>query len=288
MTIKPSHNIDRLEYAEQKLALTKENFDYRLAFAEFKKNADTATDEEYHQLLNEVFSFFNISQSAFIMQKSRERFMRIIDPNYDHMKDRRQGDDEIITRLFFSRGVSEVRKESLKDSDQWDLTLINTISLDHLMNRQGIKPQERLLLIDTSKNKEQLKAEFNNYLDKLYSTRKQVISEQDTDRLKYYEPWEPDKKRYIKEVWRYIEVMKMRRKRISYQDIARQLKISNETARQDYRSAVKLTQGKEYDQETLRREKFKVKFGEMQKTCATCPAKENCIELCPEILPYKK
>ena len=127
MKTKRTHNKDRLEYAEQRLALTKENFQYRDAFTKFQENADTVTEEEYHRLLKEIFSFFNISQGVFIMRKSRERFMRIIDPNYDHMKDRRQGDDELISRLFFSSGISEVRKETLKDPDKWDHTIIKTL-----------------------------------------------------------------------------------------------------------------------------------------------------------------
>ena len=26
----------------------------------------------------------------------------------------------------------------------------------------------------------------------------------------------------------------------------------------------------------------------MQKTCATCPDRDNCVDLCPDVLPYYK
>ena len=158
------------------------------------------------------------------------------------------------------------------------------------IERNKLKPSERLLRVDLSRKRSELLQEFNLFLD-LVEAHRTGGDVPETWKLNYA-TWEPNNSRFFKEAWQALEVWRLRRKRKTYSEIARTLykrpdyKNGLQTAKMAFRRAYELIEGKPYRPEAFKRENLPVSTSELGKTCLNCSIKNTCTELCPDMLRY--
>jgi hypothetical protein len=145
-----------------------------------------------------------------------------------------------------------------------------------------LKSSERLLKVDLSRKKSELLTEFKAFLDQVYENQK---SDDIPENWKTnYKQWTPDTSRESAKVCDQLKVWKMRKEKIPFSEIAKGLKITQDAAKKAFYKAYERTQGREYDREKYRKYGQKMNPWDMTKTCQTCPDRQTCSELCPEIM----
>lgn len=142
----------------------------------------------------------------------------------------------------------------------------------------GLHPGKVLLKIDLRRGKKQLLKEFKEFLDMAY----------EEDAFKQYleslekAPLTNLVKRKRKEVWRHLDVWKLRKQRYEFKVIASKLGISLDVAKKSFYRAFELTQWKRYDPDLFKPQTYI----EVKGLCADCPNRSTCTEPCPEVLRY--
>jgi len=156
---------------------------------------------------------------------------------------------------------------------------------DHSWKRLG--DYEHILIVDLRKRKSQLKKEFEKFIDNQISYQQKVknrtpfyISEQT------YLGWSQENDRLRKEAAQQLEIWQLRKKHLSFDEIARKLGIEKDTAKKGFYRAYELSQNKRYDKLFFTKMLKEVKKTDLKKTCESCSDRETCNEPCPEILSY--
>lgn len=150
-----------------------------------------------------------------------------------------------------------------------------------------LKPWERLLRVDLRRSKKDIKDDINWYLNRVAELRKQPVGWAGS-----YEKWEPDVSRKREEVWRDLQIWKMRRgaNRKSFAKISQELKIKVHAAKKAFAHAYFLIEERQYEPEKLKKRLKEVPLQELKRTCATCQENPKhggpCKDLCPESLAY--
>jgi hypothetical protein len=306
---------DDIETAKLKLALLKENFEYRAFFDELKIEVDELKNNLEKENLNsfkfpsgkpakpeksdldeKLFSFacnyvchiFELNPSG-LLSLNRNRIlsfsdlMFLFDPkNEDFSALDPEVLNKILSKLFYERGVIAIRpvKENSPISFDYPVYKLakNFESLD-------LEPHERLLKIDLRKQKSDLMNEISVLLD-IFWKDQEVFRESKKDDLKDFENWKADRMRKRKETWTHLRVWKLKKKRMRFPEIAKELGLTEDNARKSYYRAYELTQGKKYDKDTAKKKFRSVKKSELIKICNTCDQRKNCETLCPEVLRY--
>lgn len=107
--------------------------------------------------------------------------------------------------------------------------------------------------------------------------------------LKPYLTWEVDDSRRKPKAWQQLNIWKLRKKHVSFEEIAEKFNIPADTAKHAFYTAYERTQNKKYDPDVMRKAFSKVDKTELEAVCASCPNKGNypdCIATCPEALRY--
>jgi hypothetical protein len=147
-----------------------------------------------------------------------------------------------------------------------------------------LKPSERLLRVDLSRKKSELLAEFKAFLDQVDRFRKaDTLPKEWADN---YQTWTPDTSRERAEAWHQLEIWRMRKERIPFSEIARAMEITQDAAKKAFYRAYERTQGRAYEPDRYRKDGQKTNTWDLTKTCQTCPDRQTCTELCPEILRF--
>jgi hypothetical protein len=149
-----------------------------------------------------------------------------------------------------------------------------------------LKPSQRLLLVDLSRKKGEILEEFKKFLDVVDKFRKRPEDLYNDQWEKKYTQWKPDKSRERPEVWKQLKIWRMRKERISFSEIAKGLKITEDAAKKSFYKAYERTQGRSYDPDKYRKDGQKINKWDLTKTCQTCPDRRSCSELCPEIMRF--
>lgn len=146
---------------------------------------------------------------------------------------------------------------------------------------EKIQPYQRLLLVDLRENPTLLKERFAEFLDRIYWSRKASRPEWRDS----YAGWVPDRSRERKEAWQHLKVWRMRRQvpKPSFPEIARELRITPAAAKKSFYRAIELITGKRFDREAWEKDRAE----KPPKTCTNCPQREGCTEPCPEIFEEK-
>ncbi len=155
-----------------------------------------------------------------------------------------------------------------------------------LSSERQLKPSQRLILVDLSRKKGEIMEEFQKFLDVVYKFRKHPEDLYNTQWEKNYAQWKPDKSRERPEVWKQLKIWRMRKERISFSEIAKGLKITEDTAKKSFYKAYERTQGRPYKPDKYRKNGQKINNWDLTKTCQTCPDRGSCSELCPEIMRF--
>lgn len=248
-----------LDTARLKLALLKENFEYRTFFEKFIQSIDD-TNFSFPAYYFEKFGLpgvrFTVGAPCY------NDVIELLDP-YKEVKLDSKREDNILSKIFYFPSVMQV---------EFNTPYIKGIASRTFesIERKKTKPHERIFIADLRKKKKQLLREFSEFIDAAYNQA----------------DLKPDISRFRKEAWTHLEVWKLRKKRLSFSKIAGQLKLTEDNARKSFYRAYELTQGRKYDPEMLRRQVWLVRKKELQKTCDNCPNRDTCTVLCPEILRF--
>jgi len=258
-------NMD-IENARLRLALLKENFEYRAFFTEFKRWIAKNPDSEVWPGLGFQRIFHLALYPGSPLYKD---ILKAVDPFEEHPPNI----DHYLPNLFHDPGVTRIDPGSSSIVEGSHRTLWHFLE-------GGPKPWERLYAVDLRKPKTQIEREFKAYVDLAFTNKA------DPDHHPIYDEWEANEARRRKETWRHLKVWKLRKKRQSFSNIANQLDISVDVAKKSFARAFELTQGKKYDPELYRREAWAVKMNELARTCDVCPDRSTCVELCPDMLAF--
>jgi hypothetical protein len=260
------------DLARLKLALLKENFAYREFFQKF-------AGDPYIPFPVGDFQKFGLSGVRFSRGSPRyKEVLILIDPFKDVNLDPKT-EESLLSKLFYSHGIMQIEFDKKLPFEGFASTTKTSLE------RRGIKPHERALLLDLRKKKKQLLREFGEFIDNVYRHKNYATIKKDSD-FEFYKKLEPDISRFRKEAWTHLKVWKLRKKRMPFPKIAEGFDLSEDNARKSFYRAYELTQGRQYDPDKLKRKVWLVRKSELKKTCSTCDERESCMILCPEALGY--
>jgi hypothetical protein len=204
--------------ARLKLALLKENFEYRAFFEKFIHSWALLDD------LNGSFPLFPVPLfPAYHFEKfglPGVRFLvgapywndvlDLLNPckevNFDSKKEKK-----ILSRVFYFHSIFQI------EFDGREIEGLASIPLEAI-ERKKRKPSERMFIADLSKKKKQLLREFGEFID--------VACDQSN--LK------PDKSRFRAEAWTHLKVWKLRKKRLPFSKIAEQLNLTEDYVKKSF------------------------------------------------------
>lgn len=250
-----------------RLALLKESTAYRAFWDELgHRGPDLSGDERarFNGLLREKFG---IELDLF----RRHEWFNRLDPY-------RLNDQAIVRFHYPLPAIMQVTEPGIPDEHRCE-----TFPPSEERGNE-LKPSERLLRVDLSRKRSELLREFTLFLDLAEAHRES--GDVPEDWKQNFSTWEPDTSRFRSEAWQALEVWRLRRKRKTYKDIARTLKIGLQAAKMAFRRAYELIEGKPYRPEAFKRENLPVSTSELGKTCSTCPIRSTCKELCPDMLVF--
>jgi hypothetical protein len=269
--------IPSVEQAEIELGLIKENFDYRRLWESSQKDPPL--------FLRGLRSDFGIPSSYFFLRFGKaldeaiSKLLEVLSPPVDLETIPVETRREYLPWIFASPAVASVVDDSdqqrymrecddgsteygYRQSDQYGGRLLSSFLRE--ISGRGIPPHKRIVVIDLQAKRGQVRDELTQLLDTL--------------------PFEDS--RYTREMKRHLEVWRGRRKRKTFSSIAEEMGISEDVAKKSFYRAYRLTQGAAYNPETLRRDLWLVRKTELKKTCETCPIRDDCQVLCPDVLSY--
>jgi hypothetical protein len=260
--------IEVRESAKLKLALLKENFNFERFYEELENDPYSVcpelrrTDEGEESFRDRICDIeaengllfgghgetFGVNErfllEAQLVGVSVSELLTLLNPMKDPIDVSSRKVLQMLPILFLQRGVQELyRVEKLA---RWGE------QTDKGWSKLG--PHERLLLIDLRKRKQQLIEEFQNFINKEVSLQKAARATRDKwQGMPFsYLLWEPYNSRQRKETWKQLEVWKLRKQDKTFKDVARELNITEDTARKSFYAGWFKTQGYAYDRERFR------------------------------------
>lgn len=172
-----------------------------------------------------------------------------------------------------------------------DLERSRLIEYDFFIDKSQVdtlSPSERILVIDVSCRKNEILKEVERFLDSIKEARGIAHLLPDEEYRKNYEMWQPDISRRREEAWNHLKVWRLRRQRKSYLEISHQTGIRVDAAKKAFTRAYELIEGRRYDPERFKRTHAEIQAPELKRTCKTCPERDTCNELCPDLHPHIK
>jgi hypothetical protein len=152
-----------------------------------------------------------------------------------------------------------------------------------------LKPSQRVLVVDLSRKKKDIKNDLKAFLKKSDDNRAHADELFNDSWADNYAQWRPDTCRDRAEAWDQLKVWRMRKERIPFSEIARAMGITQDAAKKTFYRAYELTQGRPYEPDRYRKDGQKINTWDLTKVCQTCPDKKKCNEigeLCPEIMRF--
>jgi len=253
-----------LDTASLRLALLKENFEYRAFYKKFIKSIEGG-DFSFPAYRFEEFGLPGVRYT--VAGPSHDETLKLLDPLNDNKLEEVR-EKYLLQKIFYSHAVMQLKVNHELPFEGMAERELHTL--------KKVKPYEKFYSVDLRKKKKQILREFEEFLNNSYRFRDYLS----------IETWAPDNSRLRKEAWNHLEVWKLRKKRTPFSKIAEILKLTEDNAKKSFYRAYELTQCRKYDPEILRKEIWLVKQEELKKTCATCPDRDTCRVLCPEVLAF--
>ena len=264
--------MEKIEEAKLRLALLKENFEYQDFFRRFLE-MDKKRNKSNSAWPGLDFNKFGLKSLRHYISHPFYKYDKIIDlinPQKNSKIIPGEFADRILSRLFHDPAIVLVE---VKGTEHRGLETFSSMPIAAI-NRTGLKPWERIYKVNLTKKKSLIKKEFESYIEQACSKNAEKSG------------WAPYEKRNRKEVWIHLDVWKLRKKRKSFSEISKELDITIDAAKKSFYRAYELTQDKKYNPAALRTEVWRVKKDEIKQTCADCPQRKNCADLCPDVLRY--
>jgi len=211
-----------IETAKLRLALLKENFEYREFFTVFRKFYERSKDRGNFEYIFDLiweYRFYRFGIQRLQYFKAHPDYdiqdvISLLDPQRDVSG---QEADDILSKLFYEPAV-----EGVGTDEQIDPIVGATYT--GFEKTQRLMPYERLYLVDLRKPKSQIIQEFRAFIDGA--------------------PLDRDGKRYRKEAWRHLKLWKLvYHENMTLRKISYKLGISSDAAKKSYYRAWELTQG---------------------------------------------
>jgi hypothetical protein len=271
-----------VDFSELKLAVLKENFDYREFYekvkAEFTSYSTPIVKEkiqhppEFHVVLRRVFDESKKTSPDF------SRYCQIIDFDLEPVNvllaARKVYHNEILDLLDPQKDLKNLHsslpakraphlEQDVLPRLFWGTPAVREITLSGPIARwakeepqgspyQRIEPFERIYLVDLRKGMTQLRKEFERHIKKQLDIKNKT-SDLETESAYGYKLWQVDDKRFRDEGWNQLKVWKLRSLPKSFPEIAAILRITEDLAKKRFRKAFELVLGKKYDKEIWKR-----------------------------------
>ena len=289
--------MEKVKEAKLRLALLKENFEYRDFFSGFLEWYKNRSKGEPLPVLGfDNFELMRLRRwpvlgfNKFGLTGLRrfishplyhyDKIIELINPQIEIYTSPDALIERILPRLFDDHAVEIIMVQDAEHLlDVADGLQVSGLAvaahgrpISHI-ERKGLNPWERLYKVDLTKKKSQILKEFKAYLEAACASSKNS-------------DWAPYKKRQREETWKHLGVWKLRRKRKTFTEISNELGVTLDAAKKSFYRAYELTQWKRYDPEALKKEVWYVKKDDIRMTCDACQQRESCTELCPDVLKY--
>lgn len=151
-----------------------------------------------------------------------------------------------------------------------------------VLNRKGLQPNERLLVVDISRRRGEIIAEMEAFLDRVSEFRKH----NDNPWAENYAKWKPETERQRGETWQALKVWKLRRRKTPFLAIKKETGLSVPAAKKAFARAYELIESRHYDREQFKKVYQEIQSAEVKRTCKTCPERDTCTDLCPDVLAF--
>jgi hypothetical protein len=198
---------------------------------------------------------------------THDDLLKLLDPLKDPDIDNKR-EEFLLQKIFYSHAIVQL---------EVDLDLpFEGVASRTMHTLKKLKPYERFYAVDLRKKKKQILMEFEEFLNSAYRWKK----------FQKIETWDIDNSRFRAEAWTHLKVWKLRRKKLSFSQIAMDLKLTEDNAKKSFYRAFELIQGEKHDKDKLKKEAGRILINDLQKTCDTCPDRKTCTILCPEVLPF--
>ncbi|MDG5466804.1 hypothetical protein P9J64_00555 [Deltaproteobacteria bacterium IMCC39524] len=177
----------------------------------------------------------------------------------------------------------------------------NNIKVNNLRYRSQVNldlhHHERLLKIDLSRPRADMIDQFTEIIDHAIETQKDVQNldlrlqaEWATTSIEecpymFAKPWDIYNSRIRQETWEQLEVWKLRKTRMSFPLIAKQMNKDIDWVKTSFYRVFQKIQGVPYSPKKIVQIR-EIRKVELNKTCETCPTYATCIDPCPEILHF--
>jgi hypothetical protein len=290
---------DEKDGAKLKLAFLKEHEYFRKLFRvikrcpQFRKPGEN--DIEYLKRIRFLRqTSYSITEhcklnSEFIIElqkrnlASTEEILNFIDPQ-QNVEDSNEL-VEMLPLLFYEKGISVIRY------------------FPHPFEIDGMYPYERVLVIDLRKNITDLIRDIKHYIQhelKINEAANKYVRDEKKDKKEgkdknaiKHRPsfqlfdWNFDKEKKREEAWKQLEVWQLRKKQMSFRDIAELQGQSISTTKERFYKAYQRIFGKPYDRKHFAKLAKSIKKNELPRTCDTCSDREkDCDGLCIDVEYY--
>jgi len=149
-----------------------------------------------------------------------------------------------------------------------------------------LQPWQRLLRIDLSRSKKDIMKDVGWFLDRVAELKKEPVGWSGN-----YALWQTDVSRARKEVWRDLEIWRMRRgtNKKTFPQISRTLRIKVDAAKKAFAHAYFLIEGHQYDPERFKQLYQKSRAKEVKLPCDGCQQISSCDPKnypCPDLIYF--
>jgi hypothetical protein len=316
---------DNAESGRLRLALLKENFQYRdffeanrgrmqIAYRAIREAnrrklswgppevpwvdrdgnvVSTGTRKElqgwFHSRLREDFGIerppFYFDAAAAGPLLSAEDALSVLDPkgNLDVIP------EAVLSRMFHSPAIWQIRRDL---SSPTEISNMDLSTLDRRGNPgpvvrrkgdpppdpplSGLRPFERLLLVDLRRKRADLLAEFAATLDSVEEYRKKTG---EPEWIESYSTWKPDTTRSRIETRRNLKIYRLWREGEPFTKISKKLNISLEMTKGGFYRVFEQIQNRPYNPGNDRPKRKIILRGEVNP-CPSCPSYSSCVRVC--------
>jgi hypothetical protein len=270
-----------LDTAKLRLALVKENFDFRRFFEKLRDDPYATCPElrkpnEIYEDYSTRVHLMEIKHYPFFAGQARnfgvnERFLLwtqqgdpvvslseildLLNPKKDLTHFAHTGLLNLLPAMFYFRGVSKI-------SHRKGIVAFGQTPTE---GETQLRPYELILEVDLRKRKAQLLDEFKEIIEKeleIWKAGKGL-------KLGSYVNWSPTNSRERKEAMDQLEVWLLRKQKRSFQWIARTKGITEDLAKKRFYRAYELTQRKPYNPERFKKTSRSPRIYDLDKTCET-------------------
>jgi len=243
------------------------------AWRKFKPQSQKAVETSQYKIIREFISglwHFGICFNAGPYGEKVSAFVKLADPF-----SREELPEPLPFAVFRDVApIAIVKVQGVPDEHQLSAPL-----------ETNLEPSERLLKVDLARPRGELLNEFKFFLDRVDHFKN--FDDVPTGWKENYLKWVKDNSRLRTEIWRALEIWKLRRDHIPFPVIARRLKMKVSAVKEAFYHAYELIENEPYRPDFFKKYKA-ISAKELRRICGNCPERPTCKGLCPDVVAYYK